>query len=158
MDLILWRHADADYAASSDLVRELTPKGRKQAKRMAAWLKLHLKGKKPLRLIASEAKRSQQTLAAFSDDYTIDSRLNPDASSAADYLTACDWPGNEGEFVVIVGHQPDIGHTASLLLTGREVECGVKKGAIWWLQYRVHDGEAQCLLRAMITPQMLENQ
>ena len=33
MDLILWRHADADEG-ERDMARKLTPKGRKQAARM----------------------------------------------------------------------------------------------------------------------------
>jgi phosphohistidine phosphatase len=37
MDLILWRHAEAEEGGP-DLERKLTPKGRKQAKRVAAWL------------------------------------------------------------------------------------------------------------------------
>ena len=38
MDLILWRHADAEIASEGedDLSRELTVKGEKQAVRMAA--------------------------------------------------------------------------------------------------------------------------
>jgi phosphohistidine phosphatase len=40
MDLILWRHADAVDAepGESDMDRTLTPKGQKQARRMAEWL------------------------------------------------------------------------------------------------------------------------
>ena len=40
MDLILWRHAEAEEAqdGGDDLARPLTPRGEKQAARMAAWL------------------------------------------------------------------------------------------------------------------------
>ena len=40
MDLILWRHAEAEDAAEGqgDLDRVLTSRGEKQAARMAAWL------------------------------------------------------------------------------------------------------------------------
>ena len=40
MDLILWRHAEAEDVedGSEDLARALTPRGEKQAARMAAWL------------------------------------------------------------------------------------------------------------------------
>ena len=37
MDLILWRHAEAEEG-DNDLARELTPKGEKQAARVAEWL------------------------------------------------------------------------------------------------------------------------
>jgi len=39
MNLILWRHAEAEDQAASDLVRQLTPRGRKQAQAMAKWLR-----------------------------------------------------------------------------------------------------------------------
>src|SRR3978361_1071933 len=49
MNLILWRHADADNfpdrtsdSAPSDLARELTPRGQKQAEQTAKWLKARL--------------------------------------------------------------------------------------------------------------------
>ena len=40
MDLILWRHAEAFEMreVQDDLDRSLTPKGERQAQRMAAWL------------------------------------------------------------------------------------------------------------------------
>jgi phosphohistidine phosphatase len=38
MELILWRHAEAEDGIP-DMARELTSKGKKQAKHMAAWLK-----------------------------------------------------------------------------------------------------------------------
>ena len=41
MDLILWRHAEAEDGFP-DLKRALTPKGRKQAAKMATWLHKHL--------------------------------------------------------------------------------------------------------------------
>ena len=44
MDLIVWRHAEAQEAqpGEDDLQRALTPRGRKQAERMAAWLDAQL--------------------------------------------------------------------------------------------------------------------
>ena len=44
MDLILWRHAEAEVLreGSDDLARSLTPKGERQAARMATWLDGHL--------------------------------------------------------------------------------------------------------------------
>ncbi len=40
MDLILWRHAEAEEAREdqADVDRRLTPRGEKQAARMAGWL------------------------------------------------------------------------------------------------------------------------
>jgi len=44
MDLILWRHAEASEleGAGDDLERALTPKGERQAQRMAEWLNQRL--------------------------------------------------------------------------------------------------------------------
>lgn len=152
MDLILWRHAEAEEGWN-DLERQLTAKGQRQAKKMAKWLKQQL-GDKSLCLIASGARRSQQTLAAFSNDYRIDSQLNPGASVAA-YLAAHQNQKVEQGVVIVVGHQPEIGRVASLLLSGREVEWAVKKGAVWWLQQRQDADGVRYSLRAMMTPQML---
>ena len=41
MELVLWRHADAEDGIP-DEARKLTPKGIRQAERMAAWLRERL--------------------------------------------------------------------------------------------------------------------
>ena len=58
MDLILWRHADAEDGVP-DTSRKLTAKGEKQAQLMGQWLKANLPDK--FRLLASPPKRAQQT-------------------------------------------------------------------------------------------------
>ena len=153
MDLILWRHADAEYDAPSDLKRRLTAKGEKQAETMAQWLAPRLAGRK-LRLVASGARRAQETLSALSRDFEIEPRLNPGASPRR-YLEASGWPEEEDAVEIIVGHQPEIGRVASLLLAGEEQDWSVKKGAIWWIQRRMRADCVECNLRAMMTPDML---
>ena len=59
----LWRHADAEDG-DDDLARALTPKGAKQAARMAAWLDARLP--KNARMIVSPALRAQQTAEPLS--------------------------------------------------------------------------------------------
>ena len=45
MELILWRHAEAEDAnAQGDFARALTKRGRKQAERIAGWLRPRLEG------------------------------------------------------------------------------------------------------------------
>lgn len=142
MDLILWRHADA-VDGYPDLSRELSPKGRDQAARMADWLQPRLPT--GAQLIASGATRAQQTLAALSTDFRIESRLNPGARPA-DYLNlateAC---------TVIVGHQPEIGRVISQLLCGEDRSTSVKKASVWWFSGRGGQWE----LRAMLSPDQL---
>lgn len=152
-DLILWRHAEAEYDAPSDLKRRLTPKGHKQAEKMAQWLASQLEGRKA-RLFASGALRAQETMAALSRDFVIDPRLNP-GTSPGRYLEVSGWPGHDDGVVVIAGHQPEIGRLAALLLSGSAQDWSVKKGAIWWFQRRVRSDIVECNLRAMLTPDTL---
>jgi len=62
MDLLLWRHAEAeDTAPGGDLGRALTARGRAQAERVAAWLGERLPD--DAHILVSPAKRCQQTVA-----------------------------------------------------------------------------------------------
>lgn len=58
MDLILWRHAEAE-PGEPDLERALTAKGQRQARRMADWLGSQLPDS--CRILASPALRCLQT-------------------------------------------------------------------------------------------------
>ena len=62
MDLMLWRHAEAE-PGEPDLGRRLTAKGVKQAERMGAWLDRHLPD--TARILVSPADRAQQTALAL---------------------------------------------------------------------------------------------
>ena len=63
MDLILWRHAEAEELkeGQKDGERRLTEKGRRQATRMALWLRDHLPDAS--RILVSPARRTQETAA-----------------------------------------------------------------------------------------------
>ena len=65
MDLILWRHAEAEDADGeiSDLDRCLTRRGEKQAKRVARWLLEYLPDTR--RILVSPARRTRQTADAL---------------------------------------------------------------------------------------------
>ena len=65
MELILWRHADAELG-QPDSERRLTDKGHKQAARMAKWLAERLP--EDYVVMASPAVRAQQTARALSED------------------------------------------------------------------------------------------
>ncbi|WP_374354151.1 histidine phosphatase family protein [Chitinimonas sp.] len=150
-NLILWRHAEAETGDGNDLERWLTPKGQKQAAKMAQWLAARLPDGS--RVIASAALRARQTASALTAAHEVDARLNPDAS-ANDYLAVANWP-DAGGTTVLVGHQPAIGRLAARLLSGLEADWSVKKGAVWWLQYRLRDGRPQTLLKTMMSPEQL---
>ena len=151
MELLLWRHAEAEDGYP-DADRRLTPRGEQQAQRMAAWIKGH--APKNLRILVSPATRCQQTAAALGLPFETDSRLST-AGSVADLLATAGWPdASAHDAVLIVGHQPTLGRSAALLLSGREDEWGIKKGALWWFTNRVREGETQTVLRAVIPSEL----
>ncbi|MES2562017.1 MAG: histidine phosphatase family protein, partial [Pseudomonadota bacterium] len=63
MELVLWRHAEAEESAD-DAARRLTAKGVRQAHRMAAWLNTRLS--KDATMIVSPAQRARETALALS--------------------------------------------------------------------------------------------
>ncbi len=150
MELILWRHAEAEDGLP-DAARNLTKRGRKQADDMAAWLKRRLPRR--VAVVASPAARTEQTAAALDLPFETDRRIGVGAS-AADVLGAIGWP-DRAETVVVVGHQPTLGRVAALLLAGAEAEWSVRKGAVWWLTTRHREGAQQVVLRAVIAPELL---
>jgi phosphohistidine phosphatase len=152
MNLILWRHAEAEDHASSDLARQLTARGRKQAQGIAKWLKTRIDD--DALLLASPATRTIQTVEAFGDQYRVVDQLAPGASAQA-VLDAAGWPDGIAETVVVIGHQPTLGHVAALLMTGHQAEWSIKKSGIWWFQSRSRNGDGQIVLRAVMTPDLL---
>lgn len=151
MELILWRHADAEDAAPGkpDAERSLTAKGTKQARRVAAWLKKRLPAE--ARVLVSPARRAQQTAQALSKRFETVREVGTIAD-AQSVLKAAGWPDGDGT-VVVVGHQPSLGQTAALAVTGRTGDWSVKKGAIWWIESR---GRGEAMVRAVIAPDLLK--
>ena len=147
MELILWRHADAEDRMP-DEARALTAKGEKQARRVAAWLKKQLP--KGVRVLASPAKRAQQTAAALTRKFETRAEIGTSAGPQS-ILDAAGWPDGEAT-VVVVGHQPTLGQAAALAVTGKPGEWSLKKGALWWLECR---GRGDVVTRAVIAPDML---
>lgn len=150
IDLLLWRHAEAEDGAP-DRARELTARGRKQARAVARWLAKRLPA--DCRILVSPAARAQQTAAALDRPTTTDPRVDVGAG-ASEVLKAAGWPDGGGT-VLVVGHQPTLGETAALALTGTASAWPVKKGAVWWLRRRVRDGEVEVVLRAVIGPDLV---
>lgn len=150
MDLLLWRHAEAEEGPV-DLQRRLTKRGEKQALEMAQWIRKHQP--KKMRILVSPAIRCQQTAAALDLPFETVRSLGPDAG-VSDVIAASGWPSSS-EAILIVGHQPTLGHMASLALAGQESDWSIKKGALWWLNRRERAGENQTVLRASITPELV---
>jgi phosphohistidine phosphatase len=148
VDLILWRHAEAEEGAP-DHARELTAKGNRQAEKIAAFLRPNLPD--DLRILVSPATRTQQTVRALTDNFTLAPDIAPGASPQA-VLQAAQWPDAEGT-VLIVGHQPTLGAVAAQLLGCEGCAFSIKKGGVWWFSQRA--GSAQVSLRLVIAPDFL---
>jgi len=157
MDLILWRHAEARDArdGEDDLVRPLTPRGEKQAHRMADWLNRFLP--ESTRILVSPSLRTRQTADALGRKYRTVESLAPGASHAQ-ALSAARWPESR-EPVLLVGHQPTLGQLAAYLMGGAATLEGpawaIRKGAIWWLRHREREGVAEVVLVSVRTPEKL---
>jgi len=153
MELILWRHADAEVGPA-DLKSELTDKGRKQAVRVAKWLEPRLDG--DWRVLSSPALRATQTAEALGGKVKVCLTLGPLETENA-LLREVGWPDAEKN-VIVVGHQPTIGRVAARLLTGHTGDLTVKKGSIWWFSTRIDEehGIGETVLRAVITPDLAE--
>lgn len=147
MDLILWRHAEAEDGVP-DAARRLTAKGEAQARRVGAWLDRHLPG--GTRVLASPAERAQQTARALRRKFRVVDELGPGAAPAA-VLAAAGWP-DAREPVLVVGHQPTLGEIAALLVTGDEAPWSVRKCGVWWLESRGRDGARAVRLKVVIGP------
>ena len=144
MELILWRHADAEDG-TPDLERRLTKKGRKQAARVAEWLLEHLPD--DFTVLASPAARAQETAEALGVKIKTVHELAPGAS-VKKILQAAGWPDGGGT-VIVVGHQPDLG-TAAAHLCGVSAGWSLKKGGLWWFEYSL-----PVEVRAVISPDLL---
>ena len=153
MDLILWRHAEAFelHEGQDDLARALTPKGERQAQRMADWLGQRLAHS--TRILVSPAVRCQQTAKALDRKFKTLSELAPDGNGEG-LLKAARWP-DAAEPVLIVGHQPTLGLVASYLLTDLPQPWSIKKGTVWWIRGRNREDVAQVILQAVQNPDCL---
>jgi phosphohistidine phosphatase len=150
MDLILWRHAEAEDGVP-DSERKLTAKGRKQAEKVAAWLEVRLPG--DAHILASPTARTQQTAAAIKRPFDTVAAVGPGASCES-ILEAAGWPEHGGT-IVIVGHQPTLGEVAARLLAGKTGSWGIKKGALWWFSCRERPAGMETIVRAVIGPDLL---
>lgn len=150
MELILWRHAEAEDGYP-DHERALTEKGHEQAKKMAAWLKPRLP--KGTQILVSPAKRAQQTADALGLLFTTLPEIAP-GGSPQDLLKAANWDTSKGS-VLIVGHQPTLGLAAAIAMTRKTHFWCVKKASIWWIASRIRAEDEQAIIRAVVSPEML---
>ncbi len=153
MDLILWRHAEAIEVdlVGDDMLRTLTPKGERQAVRMANWLERYMPD--GTRIWSSPACRTEQTAMALNRKFKLSPMLAP-LSNPDDLLELVQWPHAKGS-VLVVGHQPTLGATIARLLGMQENAISVKKGSVWWLRYRERENHGQTVVMSVQTPDLV---
>lgn len=142
MELILWRHAEAEPHKPdepgnpiSDQLRVLTPKGARHASRVGAWLDRQLPAH--CRILSSPATRCVQTAEALGRKYQALEALNTQSTPEA-ILEASGWPDAK-QPVVIVGHSPLLGQVASLIFCGQPLAWKIRKASVFWI---AHKGES----------------
>lgn len=147
MDLVLWRHAEAEDGAD-DAARALTAKGVRQARRIAQWLDKRLPHDAVM--IVSPAQRARETAQALPRKSTLQPLVNTGAR-AADVLQAAGWPDGGGT-VIVIGHQPTLGAAAALAVTGTASAWRIGKGCVWWIS-SASGGTPKVI--AVITPDLV---
>ncbi|MDR1162812.1 MAG: histidine phosphatase family protein [Candidatus Accumulibacter sp.] len=148
MNLLLWRHAEAEDTWP-DSERRLTERGEEHARLVAGWIRKHVPG--DLRVFSSPALRCRQTAETLGCAVEVDQGLDA-GSDVAQILLAAGWNAETPGTTVVVGHQPLLGQTAAFVLSGREIAWSVAKGAVWWLS--VGKG-GRVTLKALIAPEFV---
>ncbi|MDB5928631.1 MAG: phosphohistidine phosphatase, SixA [Polaromonas sp.] len=158
MDLILWRHAEAEELtghgaedSALDLARRLTARGEKRAVRMAEWLNRQLPDS--TRILSSPARRCEQTALALGHKFKTYGDLAPGATPAQ-LLALAQWPSSRMP-ILVIGHQPTLGQTIAQLLHLQESDCAIKKGAVWWLRSREKEGQVEAIVVTVQSPEFL---
>ena len=153
MDLIIWRHAEAQDNADPalDFERPLTPRGFKQATRMAGWLDRQLPDS--AKIFSSPARRCTDTADRLDRKYkTIDGLLMN--ANVDQLLESLDWPEAKAT-VVLIGHQPMLGQLIAKLLGFKEDECAIRKSTVWWLRSRERNEKWETVLVTVQSADML---
>ncbi|MBV8664971.1 MAG: phosphohistidine phosphatase SixA [Burkholderiaceae bacterium] len=153
MDLILWRHAEAEVGkvGENDEDRVLTSKGHRQAWKMGEWLERTLPN--TTRILVSPTRRTVQTAEALGRKYKINPGLAPSAT-AESILSIVNWP-EAREPVLVVGHQPTLGRIVAYILTGKEQDWAVRKSTAVWIAQKERGESATNYLKAVMAPDML---
>ncbi len=153
MDLILWRHAEAHDATdeSHDLQRCLTARGERQAARMAKWLDRQLP--EGAKIYCSPAQRCVQTVDPLGRKFKIRDELSPQCDHTH-LLSMVQWPMAKMT-VLIVGHQPALGHTIAEILGLPGLDVSVRKGSVWWLRAKISEDGIHSSLLTVQNPDLL---
>jgi phosphohistidine phosphatase len=149
MELILWRHADAEELGAhirSDNDRQLTTKGQKQAAKMGGWLDSVLPA--DCQILVSPSQRTLQTAQALGRPFEITDAVGT-GTTVEKILAACHWPNNR-KSVLVIAHQPHLGHVVSRLIPSMQ-GVALRKANVWWISQK----ENGTFLKAVMTPELV---
>lgn len=155
LELYLLRHAHAGDSTKwdgPDAERPLSPKGRRQAQRLGAFLAE--RGFAPDAIVTSPKLRARQTAELFADaigiavavDERLGGPLDPDDIGAIAERAG-------GNSVVLVGHDPDFSDLAAAL-TGTEY-LPMKKGALVRIDMSLPVQPNGGVLRWLLPPELI---
>ncbi|KAF3999355.1 SixA phosphatase family protein [Glaciimonas immobilis] len=150
MELILWRHAEAEVG-EPDEGRALTSKGHKQAWKMADWLDRNLPN--TCKILCSPSTRTIQTAEALGRKFKIHPDLAPNCTPTQ-LLAAAHWPDSR-EAVLIIGHQPTLGQVAALLIGEERKDWAIRKGSAWWIAQRERGDITTTYLKAVMAADLI---
>lgn len=119
--LILFRHAKAEQVPGKpDHERELTERGRRDARAAGAWLHEHELG--PELVLCSTSTRTRQTWAAAEEGGACGEEVSYERSvysgGPRSVLQAVREAAGEAQVVMVVGHNPTMAELASVLADG----------------------------------------
>jgi len=117
---VLVRHAKAEPFASTDQVRDLTDRGRREARAAGAYLREH--SVLPDHAVVSSSLRTRATWELMEEEMRSGAKAVFDesvyAGSVDVVLEALRFVPEETRVLAFVGHQPSIGYLAHLLDDG----------------------------------------
>lgn len=131
MQLYILRHANADTEAATDEARELSEKGREQARKVARFCALH--GITPDVIFSSPLIRAQQTAKPVAKELGMEVTTVRWLACGATPVGILGQLAAFGESatVMLVGHQPDLGELiAHLLGAAQGASVNVRKASL----------------------------
>jgi phosphohistidine phosphatase len=160
MQIILFRHGPAGERDPErwpdDALRPLTAKGRERTRRAARGLGTLL-GRQPL-ILTSGFKRAHQTADLLAEELltpapTREPALEPGGSQRAliERLSAL----QSDQTAVLVGHEPDLGALAGLLVSGGGLHLTLKKAGASLIHFVAEFEPKEGRLDWFLTPRIL---
>ena len=163
MRVVLFRHGPAGQRDASrwpdDALRPLSPSGEQRTRLACAGLG-KLIGEGPATIATSPLLRSARTAKLLAETLERSKVVTLDAlAPGGSYRDVLRFLAQHrpGEIVVLVGHEPDLGKLAGVLLFGAPAALPLKKAGACLIQCVGEVGPGSGRLRWLLTPKMLRS-